>query len=115
MKAKFPFILLILAISLICLSPQPAKCERTNYLALCQELVSNARTYEARASHHNRVAKSYQMQIENMAKQPKNQATISAMDTLFSQYDENRVLESKFMELYKQSAEEAKKCMKAVD
>jgi hypothetical protein len=89
--------------------------ERTMFLNLCQELVNSARSYEARASHHQRTAKNLQAQIENMARLPNNQATNQAIDTLFSQYDENRVMEAKFRELYRQSTEEAKKCMKSAD
>ncbi|MEJ2718414.1 MAG: hypothetical protein P8182_14980 [Deltaproteobacteria bacterium] len=88
-----------------------ANAERTLYLNACQELVSMARTYEARANWHNRVARSLMNQIENFAKLPKNQATITIMDNLFSQYDENRALESKFRELYRKTSAEADTCM----
>ncbi|MBI4963796.1 MAG: hypothetical protein HY913_11020 [Desulfomonile tiedjei] len=97
------------------LAAGPAYPDRTLYLNVCQELVNQARSYEARASFHNSVSKGYQMQIENMSKQPKNQGTISAMDSLFSQYDQNRLLEIKFRELYRQTSEEAERCMKRVD
>lgn len=89
--------------------------ERTMYLNVCQELVSQARSYEARASQHNNIAKSFQMQIENLAKMPKTQSTVSAMDSLFSQYDQNRLLEIKFRELYRQTSDEAERCMKRMD
>ena len=91
----------------------PAIGERTLFLSACQELVSQARTYEARANWHNRVARSLMNQIENYAKLPKNQATITIMDSLFSQYDENRALEGKFRELYRKTAAEADSCMQS--
>jgi len=100
---------------LLILAAGPAYPDRTLYLTVCQELVNQARAYEARASFHNNVAKAYQMQIENLAKMPKNQVTISQMDSLFSQYDQNRLLEIKFRELYRQGSEEADRCMKRVD
>ena len=78
-------------------------------------MVSQARAYDARASQHNNVAKGYQMQIENLAKLPKNQTTVSAMDSLFAQYDQNRLLEIKFRELYRQTSAEAERCMKRMD
>lgn len=93
----------------------PGQCERTQYLGLCQELVNAARSYEARAAHHNRVAKSLMMQIENVAKLPKNQGTIQVMDSLFNQYEENRALEQKFRQLYREATEESKNCMKSVE
>lgn len=100
---------------LLMLAAGPAYPDRTLYLTVCQELVNQARSYEARAGFHNSVAKSYQMQIENLAKMPKNQGTISQMDTFFAQYDQNRLLELKMRELYRQATEEADRCMKRVD
>jgi|GEM_PF-625816 len=95
-------------------TPVPA-VERTMYLNVCQELVSQARSYEARATQHNNIAKGFQMQIENLAKMPKTQSTVSAMDSFFSQYDQNRLLEIKFRELYRQTSDEAERCMKRLD
>jgi len=88
---------------------------RTNFLSVCQELMNQARTYEARASYHGQVCKALMQQIETVARQPKNDATISAIDQYFAQYDENRSLEHKFRELYKQATEDAKQCMKSAD
>jgi hypothetical protein len=106
----------IILFSLFCvLSSAPAPCERTMYLNLCQEIVNSARSYEARATFHARVAKNVQMQIETMAKLPKDQAQSTAIDNLFTQYDENRVLESKYRELYRQTSDEAKQCMKTAE
>ncbi len=93
----------------------PAYCDRTWYLSVCQELVSSARAYQARAEAHDRIAKSYKLQIENMAKLEKTQATITAMDNLFAQYDQNRKMEAKFRELYRQITEEAQQCMSSID
>ncbi len=101
--------------SIIIANGAPAFCERTIYLNVCQELVNSARSYEARASHHARMAKVVQTQIELFAKLPKDVNTSQAIDQLFSQYDENRVLEAKFRDLYKQTSEEAKKCMKSAE
>lgn len=89
--------------------------ERTMYLNVCQELVTQARAYEARATQHNSIAKAFQMQIENLAKMPKTQSTVTTMDSLFSQYDQNRLLEIKFRELYRQTSDEAERCMKRLD
>jgi thiol-disulfide isomerase/thioredoxin len=93
----------------------PAISGRTNFLSVCQELMNQARTYEARASYHGQVCKALMQQIENVAKQPKNDATIAAIDQYFAQYDENRSLEQKFRELYMQATEDAKQCMKSAD
>ena len=46
---------------------------------------------------------------------PKNQNTISAMDSLYAQYDQNRLLEIKFKELYRQATDEAQRCMNRMD
>lgn len=111
-----PLIIPIAFFSLmLILAAGPAAADRTLYLTVCQELVNQARAYEARSSFHNSVTKGYQMQIENLSKMPKNQGTISQMDILFSQYDQNRLLELKFRELYRQSSDEADRCMKRVD
>jgi len=93
----------------------PALSEKTMYLNVCQELVNQARVYEARAVYHNKTARAFMMHIENQAKLPKNQGTIAAMENLFSQYDQNRELENKFRELYRQASEEAKRCMKSAE
>ncbi len=93
----------------------PAFSERTQYLNLCQELVNSARSYEARASFHARQAKNIQSQIEAYARLPRDTSTSAAIDIFFSQYDENRVMEAKYRELYRQATEEAKNCMKKVD
>ncbi len=90
-------------------------CQPGMVLNVCQELLNNARMYEARASNHNRAAKVIQTQIESMAKLPKNDGTIQAIDNLFAQYDQNRSLESKYRELYKQATEEANRCMKSAE
>ncbi len=88
-------------------------CDRTLYLTVCQELVNQARSYEARANQHGQVAKSYQMQIENLAKSPVNQGTVTAMDSLFAQYDQNRALERKFQQMFRDATAEADRCMKS--
>lgn len=93
----------------------PAISGRTNFLGVCQELMAQARTYEARAVYHGQVCKALMQQIETVAKQPKNPATIAAIDQYFAQYDENRSLETKFKELYRQATEDAKQCMKSVE
>jgi hypothetical protein len=83
------------------------------YLGLCQEIVNNARSYEARANYHNQIAKSLMAQIENFAKLPKNSATAQAVDNLFASYEENRAMERKFLDLYRKSSLEADKCMQS--
>ncbi len=116
MNLKSLFIVLTLFSVLLILPAGPAFSEeRTMYLSVCQELVNQARNYEARAVAHSRIAKGFMNQIENLAKLPKNQGTIQAMDNLFSQYDQNRELERKFRELYRKSSDEAKQCMKSVE
>jgi hypothetical protein len=112
MSLKSYFIVLALLFSLLLLITGPALGARTMYLGVCHELVSQARSYEARADFHNQVAKALAMQIENVAKLPKNQGTVAQMDNLFNQYDENRVLERKFRELYRSVSAEADQCMK---
>lgn len=104
----------LLSLSLVC-TAQQGHCERSWYLSMCQELVSNARSYEARAEAHNKIAKSYMLQIEALAKVEKNAGTIAAMDNLFAQYDQTRKMESKYRELYRQATDEAKQCMKSID
>lgn len=93
----------------------PADCDRSMYLGVCQELVSTARSYEARSTYHQNIARVLQMQIENMAKLPKNQGTIMAMENLFAQYDQNRALENKFRAMFRQANEEADRCMKSAE
>jgi hypothetical protein len=106
--------LLIIALCFLAASPALSN-DRGSYLNVCQELVSSARTYEARSAHHGRVAKQLQSQIENLTKMPRNDNTGQIIDSLFGQYDENRALESKFRDLYRQSSDEAKKCMKSAE
>lgn len=115
MNLRYALVILAIFAVLMVAGVGTGQCERTLYLSVCQELVNSARSYEARAAHHNRVARGLQMQIENMAKLPKNQSTILALDNLFAQYDENRALENKFRELYRQATEESKKCMKSAE
>jgi hypothetical protein len=115
MKIRAVVIILGLLSVLTLVPAGPGQCERTQYLSVCQELVSSARSYEARAAHHNRVAKSLMMQIENVAKLPKNQGTIQVMDSLFNQYEENRALEQKFRQLYREATEESRKCMNSAE
>jgi hypothetical protein len=93
----------------------PGYCERTMVLSVCQELVNSARGYEARATAHSRIAKSLQAQIENLAKMPQSSATMQAMDSLFAQYDENRAMEMKMRDLYRQSTQESDRCMRSAD
>jgi len=114
MNLKFALTVLAILSLLLFSATGPVHCERTLSLTLCQELVNSARGYEARSAYHNRVAKAFMMQIENMAKQPKNQGTVAAIDNFFAQYDENRVLEHKFMDLYRQVSDEANNCMKSI-
>jgi hypothetical protein len=105
-----------LSLSLLILAGTgPAYCQTTAVLSVCQELVSSARAYEARSTAHNRIAKSLMAQIESLAKLPKSDGTIAAMDSLFSQYDENRALENKFRTLYRQSTDESERCMKSAN
>ena len=114
MNAKTPVIILALVALLIIATIGPAYGDRTVYLVVCQELVNRARAYEARANQANQTAKGLVAQIENLAKYPKNQSTVSGMDALFAQYDENRAMEQKFRELYRQAQDEAKQCMQQV-
>ncbi len=103
------------AVSLFLMSSLPGMCQRSTYLNVCQELVSSARQYEERAAQHNMAAKNIQMQIENMAKLSKNPGTSSVMDMLWNQYNQQRVLESKFRELFRQANEQANNCMKSAE
>jgi hypothetical protein len=105
----------ILAVTALTVGGPASAEQRTAYLNVCQELVNQARAYEARANQHNQLAKGYQMHIENMAKQTKTPATMSAMDSFFAQYDENRALEKKFRELFREASEGAKNCMKSAE
>jgi hypothetical protein len=114
MNLKFALIVLAVFSLLLFSATGPVHCERTMSLTVCQELVNSARGYEARSAYHNRVAKTLMSQIQTMAKQPNTSATVSAMDTLFSQYDENRVMERKYMDLYRQVSDEANNCMKSL-
>jgi len=114
MNAKAPAIILALVALMVISAIGPAYGDRSTYLVVCQELVNRARAYEARANQANQVAKALMAQIENLAKYPKNQSTVNGMDSLFSQYDENRAMEQKFRELYRQAQDEAKQCMQQV-
>jgi hypothetical protein len=89
--------------------------QSTATLSVCNELLAMARAYQARAEAHNNLAKAYMTQIQNLAKFPKNDGTVQSMDTLFSQYDQNRQLESKFRGLYRDTAAQAEQCMKSAD
>ncbi len=88
---------------------------RTTYLFTCQQLMNTARGYEAQASAHGQIAKNLQMQIENLSKMPKTSVQALGLDTLFDQYDQNRALEHKYRELYREASEQAKACMKAAE
>ena len=114
LKAAATLLTFLLMLTTI-LGVSPAISGRTNVLGVCQELMSQARTYEARAVYHGQICKALMQQIDNMARQPKSPATIAAMDQYFAQYDENRSLEGKFRELSRQATEEAKQCMKSVE
>ncbi len=102
-------------IALFLAATSPADCDRSMYLGVCQELVNTARAYEARSTYHNTIARSLQMQIESLAKLPKNQGTIMAMENLFAQYDQNRALENKFRALFRKANDEAERCMKSAE
>ncbi len=114
MNAKTPVIILALVVLMVISATGPAYSDRSAYLTVCQELVNRARAYEARANQANQVAKALMSQIESLAKYPKNQGTSNGMDALFAQYDENRAMEQKFRELYRQAQDEAKQCMQQV-
>ncbi|HTY23225.1 MAG TPA: hypothetical protein VMC85_08850 [Desulfomonilaceae bacterium] len=114
MNAKTPVIIFALLSLILVSAIGPAYADRTVYLSVCQELVNRARTYEARANYANQVAKSLMNQIGELSKYPKNQAVSSGLDNLFAQYDENRAMEQKFRELYRQAQDEAKQCMQSV-
>jgi hypothetical protein len=116
MNHKAPLIVFALvSLLLISITGHAYSDSRTQYLVACQQLVSTARGYEAQASAHGQIAKSLQMQIENLSKFPKTQGQALGIDTLFSQYDQNRALEQKFRELYREASEQAKACMKAAE
>ncbi len=112
-KSAFIFIVL-LSMTLIPLGGT-AQAGNDMMLGLCQELMSKARSYEARAASHARSAKMLMGYIENTAKQPNNQGTNAAVDNYFAQYDQHRAMETKFMDLYRKTAEQAKQCMKSVE
>ncbi|MBI5248375.1 MAG: hypothetical protein HY912_02675 [Desulfomonile tiedjei] len=115
MNLKAAATLVILLILMTTLGAGPASSGRTNVLVVCQELLGQARTYEARATYHGQVCKALMQQIENMAKQPKTPGTSAAIDQYFAQYDENRSLENKFRELFRQATEDSRQCMKTVE
>src|SRR5208337_5840 len=109
MNAKTAFVTFALLIAALLTAAGPAYCDRTVYLTVCQELVTHARAYEARANFHNQVCKNLMAQIESFSKLAKTQGTIAVLDTLFNQYDENRALEAKFRQLFRTSNDEADK------
>jgi len=115
MGRKSLYILIALFTMTLFLGGRPVYCENAMLLNLCQELVSKARGYEARATSHARAAKNFMLHIENTAKLAKNQGTIAAMDNYFARYDQHRSMERKFMDLYRKTASEAKQCMKSVE
>jgi hypothetical protein len=113
MSLRTAFVIAIMSSLLIVATTGPVQCQSTAVLNVCQELMNSARSYEARATAHSRIAKALMSQIENLAKLPKNDGSISAMDNAFSQYDENRALENKFRTLYRQATDESERCMKS--
>lgn len=113
MNLKTTLFLFCIVSGLIVAMTLPANCDRSMLLVVCQELFSTARSHEARATFHSNVARNIQIQIETMAKLPKNQGTILAMENLFTQYDQNRTLENKFRTLFRQTTEEAERCMRS--
>lgn len=112
MSLKSPLIALTVFSLLLLSAAGPAVGSRTVYLGLCQELVNQARAYEARANYHNQIAKSLTTIIEAQSKLPKTNGTIQVLDSLFNQYDEHRELERKFRELFRKASSEADQCMK---
>lgn len=114
MNLKFALIISVIFSSMLFPATGPVHCASTLSLTVCQELVNSARSYEARSAYHNNVAKALMIQIQTMSKQPSNAGTVSAIDNLFTQYDENRVMQQKFMDLYRQVSDEANNCMKSV-
>jgi hypothetical protein len=115
MNLKSSYIVLALTVLLLISVSGPGPCQGQQVVTVCQELVNLAATYDARASYHRSVAKAYTVHIESLAKLTKTQATVQAMDNFFNLYDQNRALESKFKDLYRQTSEEAKRCMKSVE
>jgi len=115
MNIKSVVIIVAFVSLVVALTGTPGKCEGLQVLSVCQELVNQAASYEARASYHRQIARSYQTHIENLAKLPSSQVTSQALSTYFDQYDQNRALENKFKDLYRQASDQAKKCMKSVD
>jgi hypothetical protein len=115
MNLKSAFIVFALTILLLVSVGGPGPCQGQQVVTVCQELVNLAASYDARASYHRQVAKAYTIHIESLAKLPKNTTTIQAMDNFFALYDQNRALEAKFKDLYRQTSEEAKRCMKSVE
>jgi hypothetical protein len=112
MNLKFVLVIFSVVSVTLILTAGSARCQSVSSLNICQELVSSARSYQARADYHSQVAKNLQMQIQNVAKLPKNQGTEMMMDNLFTQYDENRALEKKFQNLSRKASDDARGCMK---
>ena len=112
MSLKTVFVVTALLSCFIVATTGPAYCQATAVLNVCQELVNAARSYEERSVAHGRIAKALSMQIQNLSRQAKSEATMAAIETLFAQYDENRTLENKFRTLYRQASDECERCMK---
>ncbi len=113
-KAALIIFALVVILPISALGPAYGE-SRTAYLVTCQQLVNTARGYEAQATAHGQIAKNLQIQIEGLSKMPKTSAQALGIDTLFSQYDENRALEQKYRELYREVSAQAKDCMKAAE
>ena len=113
MSLKTVFVVTALLSFFIVTATGPAYCQATAVLNVCQELVNAARSYEARSSAHGRIAKALSVQIQSLSRQSKSEATMAAIENLFTQYDENRTLENKFRTLYRQASEESERCMKS--
>lgn len=110
-RNHIPLVLLLVVAACLAL-PSAGFCDRSQYLSVCQELVSSARGYEARANYHGQVSKNLMMSIENYSKLPKNQGTQQALDSLFTQYEENRAMEGKLRSLFREATREADRCMR---
>lgn len=109
------FVALTLMSILLITGPGQVFSDSGMALNVCQELMNNARNFENRATWHNRVCKNLMQQIENMSKAPKNPGTSQALETLFQQYDQNREMENKLRLLFRQTSEEAERCMKSIN
>ncbi len=112
LKSAFALHILIAALLMVG-TGTPWAAENALHLNLCQELVGQARNYEARAAHHAVMAKTLRQQIEVHSSQVKSAALMSLVDNLFAQYDEHRAMENKFRDLCRKASDEAGKCMKS--